>query len=199
MARSKTDHKPVKRTRRGFQRAAATARPVVDAIAGRAGFAEADVLLNWPDIVGTALSGTCQPIKVTYQSRRSLGASLIVQATSARAPEVEHRAPQIIERINQHYGYRAISRIKVTQSTGLTPAIRRERATGFAEGQTPFSGSPAGSGRAEPDTPTTNDATRAEALVADIQSPGLRAALARMGAHVIAQDRRNAAKQEDTP
>ena len=97
MARTTPDRKPpagARRKSRGFQRAGATARPVLDNIAGKHGFAEADVLLNWPHIAGEALSATCQPVKVTYGSSRSLGAVLVVQATSARAPEVEHRQPE---------------------------------------------------------------------------------------------------------
>jgi len=68
----------------GFVQAAATARSSVDAIAAQQGFAEADVLLNWAEIVGETLAGTCQPVKVSYGVQRGLGAVLVVQASSAR-------------------------------------------------------------------------------------------------------------------
>ena len=189
MARTTPDRKPpagARRKSRGFQRAGATARPVLDNIAGKHGFAETDVLLNWPHIAGEALSATCQPVKVTYGSSRSLGAVLVVQATSARAPEVEHRAPQIIDRINQFYGYRAIGRIRITQSTGL--GLRR----GFAEEQAAFDGP----GPAARD-PSPSETTRAATMAAKIESPGLRRALARMGAHVLAQSRGKTANDHE--
>ena len=130
MAKSPDNRKPeTARSRKGFQHAAATARGAVDRIAGKQGFAEANVLLNWPAIAGAELAATCQPVKVTYGPQRTLGATLIVQASSARAPEIEMKGPMIVERVNQYYGYRAISRLKVTQSTGLGPS------PGFSEAQ----------------------------------------------------------------
>lgn len=168
---------------RGFRRAGATARLAVDRIAGRYGFAEADVLINWPAIAGEALAGVCQPVKVIYGKERTLGATLIVQTNSARAPEVEMKGPQIVERVNQYYGYRAIRRLKVTQSTGLG------RGPGFAEGQAAFAGKPA-------TRPTEADQAEGARLAADIQSPGLRAALSRMGAHILARERSRAGNDE---
>ena len=176
MAKSPDNRKPeTARRRKGFQHAAATARGAVDRIAGKQGFAEANVLLNWPAIAGAELAATCQPVKVTYGPQRTLGATLIVQASSARAPEIEMKGPMIVERVNQYYGYRAISRLKVTQSTGLGPS------PGFSEAQSVFTGPDA--------TPTPAEEARAAEMVADIQSPGLRAALGRMGANVLARDR----------
>ncbi|MEM7190501.1 MAG: DUF721 domain-containing protein [Pseudomonadota bacterium] len=177
---------------KGFVQAAATARSAVDAIAAKQGFAEADVLLNWAEIAGEALAETCQPVKVSYGAQRGLGAVLIVRASSARAPEVTHRAPQIIERINQYYGYRAISRVRVTQSTGLVAPTDASRAGGFAEGATPFQGKPATARM-----PSDDETAEAAAMAADISAPGLRAALTRMGAHVLAQGRNADPTDED--
>ena len=181
MAKSPDNRKPeTARRRKGFEHAAATARGAVDRIAGKQGFAEANVLLNWPAIAGAELAATCQPVRVTYGAQRTLGATLIVQASSARAPEIEMKGPIIVERVNQYYGYRAISRLKVTQSTGFSPT------PGFSEVQAAFTG---------PDgTPTPAEEARAAEMAADIQSPGLRAALGRMGANVLARDRTRTGK-----
>lgn len=183
---SKTDDRKPERRRgaRGFQRAGAMARKTVDRIAGKYGFAEADVLLNWSAIVGEALSGACQPVKVSYSRERTLGATLIVQANSARAPEVEMKGPSIIERVNQYYGYRAIRRLKVTQSTGLG------HAPGLAEPRADFTGPDAG--------PTPEERRRAAEMAEDIRTPGLREQIARMGANVLARDRIRPRRQIDT-
>lgn len=156
----------------GFRRAADRARPVLDKVAGRHGFAQPDVLVRWPEIVGDALAPTCRPVKVRYGSNRSLGATLVVQAEGARAPEVEHLAPRIIERVNQFYGYRAVSRVRVVQ-TG---------AAGLAEPVATFSG--------PKHAPTAEEAERAAALAAGVEDGGLRDALTRLGANVLARGRR---------
>ncbi len=100
----------------GFRRASDRARPTFEKVAGRHGFAQADVLLRWAEIAGEALAPTCRPVKVRYGSNRQLGATLVVSADGARAPEVEHRKTHIIERVNQFYGYRAISRVQIVQT-----------------------------------------------------------------------------------
>lgn len=173
--------KPAKaRGGRGFRHASETARGAVDQIVGRSGFAEADVLLRWEEIAGDTLAKSCQPVKVHYGANRNLGATLIVQADSGRAPEVSHLAPRIVERVNRFYGYRAISRLKVTQSTGY--GVKRPN-PGFAESQTAFAG-PASSDQPEI-RPDASD------LASSIQNEELRAALELMGSHVLNRSKPN--------
>jgi hypothetical protein len=160
----------------GFRRAAAETRPVLDQVAGRHGFAQPDVLLRWAEIVGEALAPTCRPVRVSYRGERGLGATLVVQAESARAPEVSHLAPRIIERVNQFYGYRAIARVRILQHGSAA----------FAEAQSAFDPAPAG--------PTEADAARAEALTEGVEDGGLRDALTRLGANVYARSRARPAR-----
>lgn len=163
---------------KGFRSASGASRTLVRTLASKKGFAEADVLLRWSEIVGEAHRDICHPLAVRFSRDRSLAATMVVECTSARAPEVEHLSPVLIERVNQFYGYRAIGRIKIVQTAGLK---------GFAETQASFEG---------PSTdPTRADARTAADMTSDIQNPGLRAALTRMGAHVLAQGRsRNTSK-----
>ena len=126
---------------------------------------------------GSALAPTCRPVRVSY-GRRGLGATLVLRTDGARAPEVEHLAPRIIERVNQFYGYRAVARIRITQS-GAAP--------GFAEKQAGFAAGP-------PPGPTDADTERAAALTGGIEDAGLRAALTRLGANVLARGRLRPAK-----
>jgi hypothetical protein len=170
----------------GFRRAGDQTRPVLDKVAGRHGFAQADVLLRWAEIVGEALAPTCRPVRVSYRGgrdgdgggHRGLGATLVVQTSGARAPEVEHLAPRIVERVNQFYGYRAVARIRITQ-TGA--------ALGFAEAQASFAGADAG--------PTGGDTAQAAALTEGVEDAALRAALTRLGANVLARSRRRPAEK----
>lgn len=155
----------------GFRQASDRARPALDKIAGRHGFAELDVLIRWPEIVGEALAPICRPVRVRYGSARKFGATLVVETNSARAPEVDHLSPRIIERVNQFYGYRAVSRLQITQS-GMA---------GLAEAKAGFEG---------PDlAPDPDDRKRAEALTAGVDDEDLRAALNRLGANVLARGR----------
>lgn len=163
-----------KRRGGGFRRPADQARAELARAAATHGFAEPEVLLRWPEIVGEGLSGLCTPVKVTYPRDHGLAATLVVRSAGARATEVEHMGPRIVERVNQFYGYRAVGRLKVVQTAA--PAD-----SGFAEAPSPFTGpSPA----AEPSDTDRADAAR---MTGDIRDPGLREALTRMGAYVLAK------------
>ena len=169
--------------RRGFHSAAETARQRLGELAARHGFAEPEVLMRWSEVVGERLSGLCEPVKVRYPRGQGdeaggLGATLVVRTVGARAPEVEHLGPRIIERVNQFYGYRAITRLKVTQTTAPGGA-----SAGFAEKPARFAGRP----EAAPADPGTAAKTRATEMTRGIQNDALRRALTRMGAHVLAQ------------
>ncbi len=172
---------PAKKRGRGFRRPSETARAHLGNAAAAHGFAEPEVLLRWPEIVGESLAGLCTPVKVTYPRDHGLAATLVVRAEGARAPEVAHLEPRIVERVNQFYGYRAIGRLKLTQTTGDS---------GFAEPAAPFTG-PAKGTIPEPGPEAVATAKR---LTDGIQNPELRAALTRMGAHVLA--RTDAAKDQ---
>ena len=50
------------------------------------------------------------------------GATLIVKVEGAMALELQHLAPQIIERLNNYYGYAAIGKLHIIQSPVTTPA-----------------------------------------------------------------------------
>lgn len=161
---------------RGFRSAGETVRRRLGEAAAGHGFAEPEVLLRWPEVVGERLSGLCVPVKVSYSRAGRLGATLVVRVEGARATEVEHLGPRIIERVNQFYGYRAIDRLKVTQTTGGASG-------GFAEESAGYKGRP----QAAPAEPSPAAEARAAEMTRGIENEALRAALTRMGAHVLSR------------
>jgi len=138
------------------------------------GFAEPDVLMRWREIVGEALSDLCHPVKVSYRKGSDLGATLMVHAEGAVAPQVELSGPMILERVNSYYGYRAVARLQITQGTG-----EAGRAGGFAESAARFRG------RDDIANPSGPALAEAATLTSGIRNKKLRAALTRMGAYVF--------------
>ncbi|MEM7422540.1 MAG: DciA family protein [Pseudomonadota bacterium] len=181
MTDRKTTEGPRARRGGGFRHAAQTARKAMTRIAGKKGFAEADVLLRWVEIAGASTSEICRPVRVQYGANRSLGAVLVVEAAGGRSPEISHQAPRIVERVNQFYGYRAISRLKIEQKAPAGPR-------GFAEPSAAFKGH-AQTRREAGIAPSAADRAGAADLVKSVQSEALRDALATMGAHVLARSR----------
>lgn len=136
------------------------------------GFAVSKLLTHWDEIAGPDLAAKARPVNVGY-ARRGFGATLTVLTTGAFAPLLEMQKERLREKVNACYGYNAISKIKITQTAP----------TGFAEPQAAFTGAPSGPKKLSPQV-----ARAADAAAEDIQSPELRAALARLGRNILSND-----------
>ena len=82
------------------------------------GFVEAAVLTEWPAIVGESLADRCCP------ERLGRDGTLRVRAQGAAAPELQHLAPQIVERVATFFGYRAATRIFILHGAPARRAAR---------------------------------------------------------------------------
>ena len=94
----------------------------------RRGFSDNRMLENWSAIVGPQLAAMSQPVRLSRrQSGRdgeeTAGGVLTVKAEGAIALEIQHLAPQIIDRLNSYYGYAAIARLNIVQGpVTVTPS-----------------------------------------------------------------------------
>jgi hypothetical protein len=130
---------------------------------GQRGFIHAEILTRWPIIVGADLGRRSQPERLRAGAGERAGV-LDVRAPGGLALELQHRAPEIIERINAYFGYRAVARIAIVQGP-VAAAPRRKR----------------------PPPPTPPDPAVEEALgnkLAAVADPRLREALRALGRHV---------------
>ncbi len=105
----------------------ATLPKITKAILEKGGRDYAAVIAEWPAIVGPQLAASSQPEKMVrrrQEDEHSTGGVLTIRVTGGAALEIQHREPQIIERINSYLGYRAVVRLKLVQGvlTRRTPA-----------------------------------------------------------------------------
>ena len=84
---------------------------VLDPAARRRGFAAAALLSDWRLVVGVALASRCQPVMLEAR-----GGVLHLYASGAAALEIQHAAPQLVERVNTYLGFRAVRRLRLVQS-----------------------------------------------------------------------------------
>lgn len=90
----------------------------------RFGFAEARLLTHWRALMGEALGAQTLPLRLRFpQGQRRLG-TLYLRATGPAALEVQHLAPQIIERLNAFFAYPAIAALRIEQGPVPAPAGR---------------------------------------------------------------------------
>jgi hypothetical protein len=104
-------------------------RDLTRAAFARYGFAYADLIGQWPAIVGEHLAAICRPERIKWPRQGEAGearsgGTLILRAAPGRALDLQHETPGIIERINGFYGYAAIAAIKIRQDQ-QRPAVRQ--------------------------------------------------------------------------
>jgi hypothetical protein len=147
-------------------------RPLADLVVGslgdvfaRQGFASGDLVVHWPDIVGTEIAELAEPLKLQWPRTRpedgSEPATLLLRVEGPAAIEVQHLAPVILERINRYFGWRAVAKIGIRQA----PIARKPK-------------------KVRPPAPSAEDTAKVAAGLTDVQDAGLRDALARLGAAV---------------
>ena len=148
---------------------------VLGPAAKKRGFASTDLFAHWPEIVGGAYADATRPERLSWPRRLADGgedafepATLTVRCEGARSLLFQHDVPRILERINVHFGFPAVARIRIVQKPigHLGPArAPRLRALGAAE------------------------EARVAGLTAGIADDGLREALTRLGRALAASRR----------
>lgn len=162
------------RRMRGFEAASGFLRDPIRNATETRGFAVTRLLTHWPDVVGEELARITRPVKIGH-TREGMGATLTLLVASAHAPMVQMHLPRIVEKVNAVYGYRAVSRISLTQTA----------ATGFSEGQAEFIAAPKTT--SEPAPEVVLEARESTAPIAD---PGLRAALEALAQNILTRRRK---------
>ena len=154
---------------RGFERASGLVSGQIRGASETRGFAVSRLLTHWAEVVGPDIAASCRPVEVAYG--RGFGATLTVLTVGAQAPMLEMQKDTICERVNACYGYKAIHKVRITQTA----------ATGFAEGRAQFEAAP----KVEKQAPVTPAAAKKAAE--NVADEELRLALERLGANVLSQ------------
>lgn len=160
---------------KGFKRTSSLLGERIRTASESRGFAQSRLLTHWDEIAGASVAAIARPVEVSYARKGKgggMGATLTLLTTGAQATMLEMQKEQIRTKVNAVYGYNAIARVRITQTAP----------TGFAEGQVKFAGRKAEDGPKTPDAAATKQAANTVAPVAD---DGLRAALERLGAHIL--------------
>jgi hypothetical protein len=137
------------------------------------GFPSASILSDWPEIIGADFAAITAPERLVWprgehQSHtdgesprrtplhRRTGATLFLRVEGPRSLEVQHIAPQLLERINTYFGYRAVAELRIMQGP-----VRRD----------------------VPSEPHAREVKKVE-LDKEIEDEKLRAALEKLGASI---------------
>jgi len=136
---------------------------VGDAFA-RQGFASAELVTRWEDIVGAEIAAHSEPIKLNWPRRADgeerYDGTLVLRVEGPAAIEIQHLAALICERVNRFLGWRAVGRLAFRQAPLRHRELHARRS-------------------ADP-----GSAARLAEGLSDIDDEALKQALARLGAAV---------------
>ena len=156
--------------RRGAQPIAALLDSAIEPALKAKGFASSAIHMHWAEIVGPELARWSEPATLRWPPRppgaaeARDGATLTIRVEGAFALDLQHRAPQVVDRINGYFGWRCVERLAFKQGP-----VRKAQAP-----------------QRRPKPELTVDASRhLDRLLESVDSPALKAALARLGVGVL--------------
>ena len=98
--------------------------------ARKRGFARTEILTLWPQLVGPDIALGSQPAELKWVRRGAglaSGGTLHIHADGPTALLINHDTPRILERINQLFGYEAVSKLRVSQRAIRVAQPQRKR------------------------------------------------------------------------
>ncbi|MFT6579829.1 MAG: hypothetical protein ACJAU6_000251 [Alphaproteobacteria bacterium] len=136
---------------------------------GKRGLAEGGLISDWARIVGPDLASSCQPERLAHPPRERSGGTLHIRVHGGAATELQHLEPLILERINGHFGYRAVARLRLLHAP-----------------LTAFLTDPPDESR-DPAPLNPDQQANLDTIVAQVDDPELRATLTRIGSAIMAR------------
>lgn len=119
--------RPYQRPRGGAAKPIAELMPQIGRTAFRRfGFVQSSVVTRWPEIVGETHAKVCAPEAIRFPPGERSEGILDLVVTPTHAPLIQHVIPEIMERVNRFFGYRAVARVKLRQGAVKPPACREQ-------------------------------------------------------------------------
>ncbi|QKG70277.1 DUF721 domain-containing protein [Erythrobacter mangrovi] len=117
--------KPFERRRGGAAKPISDLMPQIGRSAFRRfGFVQSSVVSRWPEIVGETHARVCTPEMIRFPPGEKSEGIMHLIVLPAHAPLVQQILPEIAERVNRFFGYRAVARIKLRQGEVKPPPGR---------------------------------------------------------------------------
>lgn len=145
----------------------ATVEKLVRPVFGRRGFSGAGVITDWQAIVGEHLARHSRPDRIAHDGPKRDSGTLHLRVDSASlATELMHLEPQLLERVNTYFGYRAVARLRIVNAPIARPEEKPRR---------------------EARSLDAGDERRLAERLELVDDPGLKAALERLGRGIAAR------------
>ena len=104
------------RTQSYFKQIGDTLPKILKTKLKKANFVELSIIKNWKEIVGDDIAKNCWPIKIFFSDGNNSNGKIVIKVKRGWSLEIEYKNQEIIEKLNQYFGYKAISKINIIQN-----------------------------------------------------------------------------------
>ena len=104
------------RTQSYFKQIGDTLPKILKTKLKKVNFVEMSVIKNWKEIVGDDIAKNCWPIKIFFSDGNNSNGKIAIKVKRGWSLEIEYKNQEIIEKLNQYFGYKAISKINIIQN-----------------------------------------------------------------------------------
>ena len=100
---------------------------IVDKNIKEKNFIEISLIKKWREIIGDNIAKFCWPIKIIFSNIKNSNGIIFLKTERGRSMEIEFKNDEIIEKLNQYFGYKAIDKISVVQDFNIKDTYKKNK------------------------------------------------------------------------
>ena len=109
-----------------FKKVGKSLPKIIDKNIKERNFVEITLIKQWKEIIGQDIAKYCWPIKIVYSDIKNSNGIIFLKTKRGRSMEIEFKNDEIIEKLNQYFGYKAINKISVVQDFNIKDSYKKK-------------------------------------------------------------------------
>tara|TARA_B100000470_G_C19715026_1_gene357244 strand:+ start:202 stop:573 length:372 start_codon:yes stop_codon:yes gene_type:complete len=109
-----------------FKKVGKSLPKIIDKNIKERNFVEITLIKQWKEIIGQDIAKYCWPIKIVFSDIKNSNGIIFLKTKRGRSMEIEFKNDEIIEKLNQYFGYKAINKISVVQDFNIKDSYKKK-------------------------------------------------------------------------
>ena len=109
-----------------FKKVGKSLPKIIDKNIKERNFVEITLIKQWKEIIGQDIAKYCWPIKIVFSDIKNSNGIIFLKTKRGRSMEIEFKNDEIIEKLNQYFGYKSINKISVFQDFNIKDSYKKK-------------------------------------------------------------------------
>ena len=110
-----------------FKKVGKSLPKIIDKNIKERNFVEITLIKKWREIIGNDIAKFCWPIKIVFSEIKNSNGIIFLKTMRGKSMEIEFKNEEIIEKLNQYFGYKTISKISVVQDFDIKDNYKKNK------------------------------------------------------------------------